>query len=162
VVAVPGACRSIVRHRSSVPLARREHFAKPSRPRRQQTRQCRLLPVFHTRRRTPHSSSTLIGSRPTASPDVITQTSHYDTTRNNCTTDKINNIICALLQLSFHNPAVSHIYKWNMTGSPNRVKCKLLFRKFWILTMPSQYILLLMMLLVNNVHYYTLNHQSMK
>ena len=78
VVAVPEACRSIVRHRSSVPLARCEHLAKPShRPRRQQTRQCRLLPVFHTRRRTPHSSSTLIRSRPTASPDTITQTSHY-------------------------------------------------------------------------------------
>jgi len=53
---------------------------------------------------------TLIRSRPPAKPDTITQTSHYDTTRNNCTTDQINNIICALLRLSFHNPAVSHSY----------------------------------------------------
>jgi len=30
VIAVPGACRSIFRQRSSVPLARREHLTKPS------------------------------------------------------------------------------------------------------------------------------------
>ena len=102
---------------SATTVLSRSHAASTSpshRPRRQQTRQCRLLPVFHTRRRTPHSSSTLIGSRPTASPDTITQTSHYVTlhytTRNYCTTDQINNIICALLRLSFRNPAVSHTY----------------------------------------------------
>jgi len=32
------------------------------------------------------------------------------TTRNYCTTDQINNIICALLRLSFRNPAVSHMF----------------------------------------------------
>ena len=71
VVAVPGACRSIFRQRSSVPLARREHFAKPSRLRRQQTRQCHLLPVFHTRRRTPHSSFNSHQVQTTSKPDKL-------------------------------------------------------------------------------------------
>ena len=40
-----------------------------------------------------------------------------------------------------------------MRGSPTRVSCKPLFQKLDILTMPSQYILFLMMFLVNNFHY---------
>jgi len=41
-----------------------------------------------------------------------------------------------------------------MTGSPTRVSCKPLFQKLGILT-NTQYILSFMMLLVNNLHYYT-------
>ena len=56
-----------------------------------------------------------------------------------------------------------YIYIWIMTGSPTRVSCKPLFQIFRILTMPSQYILLLIIFLVNNLHYYTFKlHWSTK
>ena len=64
VIAVPGACRSIFRQRRSVLLA----CSKPShRPLRQQN----ILPVFQTRRRTPHSSFNSHEVQTTSKPDKL-------------------------------------------------------------------------------------------
>ena len=63
VIAVPGACRSIVRHRSSVPRAPYQSISSSTAAADQ------ILPVFQMRRRTPHSSSTLIRCRPPTEPD---------------------------------------------------------------------------------------------
>ena len=75
-------------------------------------------------------SESFIHSTSALSKKTITRTTHYATTRNNCMTDEINRNICALLRLSFLNPAVSHIVIDIQAWPSYHVKRRTLY--FWM------------------------------
>ena len=98
VIAVPGACRSIVRHRSSVPRAPYQSISPSTAADQISVFQLNTHQVQTTNRARQLLAQRITQPRVT----IVWQT-------------KINRTICALLRLSFHNPAVCHnVFLWDL------------------------------------------------